>query len=357
MFELLVGSAAFFARMRDDADRATRRVLVQAMTFEGDAAGQAAAAAVRDSRAEDRRILVDAYTRFIVSDRFVYAPYNLVDRTLQDEVRATSAMFAEVERSGGQVRFTNPVGPCFVKFPARNHKKLVICDDAAYVGGINFSDHNFAWHDLMVRIEDRAVADHLAGDFDATFRGAPEPSVARFGNVTVCSFDGASNPAAFEALFERIRRASETITVVSPYLTFPFCEALREARRRGVRVTLLTPRGNNKGVVRDYLLWESARSGFEVRLYDGMSHLKAMLIDDRALVLGSSNFDFVSYHAQEELLVVLEDEALVRDFRARVLDPDLARSIAPDGAVRRGRRSYLALKIAEGATRVSRALF
>src|SRR4051794_25596608 len=73
-YQLLVGSAAFWARAASDIEAARKRVLVQAMTFEGDAAGQKVAAAVRGSGAADRRILVDDYTRVVVSDRFVKTP-------------------------------------------------------------------------------------------------------------------------------------------------------------------------------------------------------------------------------------------------------------------------------------------
>ena len=44
------------------------------------------------------------------------------------------------------------------------------------VGGINVSDHNFGWHDLMVRIEGPLVAD-LAADYGSSWDG---PTVARF---------------------------------------------------------------------------------------------------------------------------------------------------------------------------------
>ena len=48
--------------------RARRRLLVQAMTFEGDAAGLAVAGAIAGSAAADRRVLVDSYSRFFIGD-------------------------------------------------------------------------------------------------------------------------------------------------------------------------------------------------------------------------------------------------------------------------------------------------
>jgi len=55
----LVGAADFWARAREDIARASRRVLVQAMSFEGDSAGLDVARALSASKAADRRVLVE----------------------------------------------------------------------------------------------------------------------------------------------------------------------------------------------------------------------------------------------------------------------------------------------------------
>jgi len=130
------------------------------MTFEGDAAGQAVARAVAQSPASDRRVLVDDYTRHVINDRFVHGPAARRDVSLQREVRNTDEMFkAPDRRRRTGAGDPNSVGPLFVFYPARNHKKMIVADDVAYVGGVNFSDHNFAWHDFMLRLEGAEAAD------------------------------------------------------------------------------------------------------------------------------------------------------------------------------------------------------
>lgn len=357
-FELCVGSEEFWARLSADILGAKRRALVQAMTFEGDRVGLDVARALTASRAEDRRVLVDTFTKYTVSDKFVRSPLHWRDEALHREVTRTDEMFRDLVREGVGVRYTNPMGPLLLRIAVRNHKKLMVADDVAYVGGLNFSEHNFEWHDMMVRIDDRAVVDWLTADFDATWDGKPRTATRRFEQLEILSLDGTDNPEHLDPVLATTLRAERTIDVVSPYLTYPFCDALRDARERGVVVTVLTPAANNKGIIRDYLLWESARSGFDVRLYEGMSHLKAMLIDGRRLVVGSSNFDLVSYFSQAELIAIVDDESLVRDFRARVLDPELARSTAVRARVGplRGWSSFLGLKVAEGASRLGRVV-
>ena len=341
-YTLLVGSADFMAQARADMAKARRRLMVQAMTFEGDQAGLGVGRSVMTSPASDRRVLVDDYTRFVISDRFVFLPHNLLDPDFRAEVRATHGMFDTLSQMGVGVRVTNPAGPLLLGFPFRNHKKLIVADNTAYLGGINFSDHNFAWHDLMLRIEDAEISDLLAADFDSTWQGQGRSWNAERGDIALFGLDGRDNHARFGEIIAAIEAAQSEIAVVSPYLTFPFTSALARAAARGVEVTVVTPAANNKPLVRDYLLRTAARDGLRVRLTPGMIHLKGMLIDGRRLVLGSSNFDFVSYWIEEELVAIISNPELIADFRARVLEPLIAGAL-PEGAMQpskaRGRRA------------------
>ena len=135
---LLVGAPEFWARARADIAAASRRVFVQAMSFEGDAAGVAVAKALRESRAVDRRVLVDDYTRVNINDRAVRSSAARRDASLQAEVTATDTLFRGLVAAGVPVRVTNPIGRLALNYPARNHKKLIVADDVAYVGGVEF---------------------------------------------------------------------------------------------------------------------------------------------------------------------------------------------------------------------------
>ncbi len=44
------------------------------------------------------------------------------------EVNATRTMFRQLPGDGVQVRVTNPAGPLMLRFPARNHRKLMVVD-------------------------------------------------------------------------------------------------------------------------------------------------------------------------------------------------------------------------------------
>lgn len=339
--ELQVDSQEFWPRLREDILAAQESVRIQTLSFEGDSAGKGLADVLRTIQPLDARVLVDAWTQFFLNDRFLYAPLNLLDRTLRREHVETRAMIRELKRVGVDVSFTNPVGPMMVNLPNRNHKKVCLVDDqVAYIGGINFSEHNFEWHDMMLRIEDPDLAAFLREDFDRTSRGENRSVSGSFGDIEILITDGKTNARQCEKIFDLIRGAKDHIVVHMPYTTIPFLEVLEEARKRGVRVTILAPLENNYLLVGGSLRWRCSRAGMDLRLYRGrMTHLKAMLVDDEVLVVGSGNFDFFTYRHHQDILAVIRDADLISKFRERVLMPDLEACEAYDGiqGTKRGR--------------------
>ncbi|MEK6334479.1 MAG: phosphatidylserine/phosphatidylglycerophosphate/cardiolipin synthase family protein [Acidobacteriota bacterium] len=324
--ELLVNYNQFWARLSQDIAAAERSVFVQTFALEGDSVGKQLSAALLSAQAKDKRILADSFTRFVLSDKLKYSPANLCNRELRREARETDAMKQDLESAGVQIRFTNPVGVTPRRILSRNHKKLIVLDErVAYIGGINFSEHNAGWHDMMLRVEDAPAAEFLGADFLATWDGRDETSQRQFAGLELFTLDGRVNRQAFQRVLDLIDGARQTIFVESPYISFPFYERLRLAARRGVAVTLMTPEQNNWRFFRNYARLESARSQIDLRLYlGGMSHLKAMLVDDEFLVAGSSNFDYFSYRIHQEILGIFTDRNLISEFRRRVMLPDLA---------------------------------
>ena len=323
---LLVDAPEFCEAVARDLAAARRTAMVQAMTFEGDASGLAVADLIRGCPALDRRVLVDAFTRHVLSDRFRWWPRNIVSAAIWREWWATRRMLRGLERSGARVRVGNPAGLCFRRFPARNHKKLVAIDgQVAYVGGINFSDHNFGWHDLMLRVEDARVVEFLEADFLASWEGRARAGRLELPELTLYSLDGRRNEAAFDGILDLVGQARQEVFLECPYVTDPFSRELERAARRGVRVRVLTPETHNFPLLREALVHAAARSPLELRLYPGrMTHMKALLVDRRTLVVGSANFDVWSYRSQQEYVAVIREPGLVAEFQRRVVEPDLS---------------------------------
>lgn len=338
--ELLVDSRDFWTRLEQDLERAERRAYVQTFSFEGDRVGRALGRALERCGAQDRRLLIDSYSLLYHSDRVIPGPAWL-DRSFRTEVLITHRWVRRLRAAGVGVRFSNPLGPAPAKLVRRSHKKLALVDDRVYLGGINFSEHNFAWHDMMFRIESPELASVLAGDFWATWKGAPVRMDREVGPLRLISLNGRGNSRGLEPVMQAVRSATTSVDVLSAYLSHPFTSELGAAQRRGVRVRVLTPEQNNKANLARHILVAAHRHGFEVFTHPGgMSHLKAMLIDGELLVAGSSNFDFLSYHILEELLFMSRLPAMVGPFMDRVWAPGFSRAtrvrVSPDMRTRLG---------------------
>ena len=327
---LCLGGAEFWEHLERDIRAARDYVYVQTLSFEGDAAGLGLAEALLACAAPRKRIVVDAVTKYLINDRFIGLPAARRDAVLQREVAATGEMCDRLERGRVPVRFTWPVGRRFHRLIARNHKKLIAIDDRiAYLGGINFSDHNFAWHDFMIRIESPGIAAFLREDFEHTWRGNDQAAAAEIDGDEIVVGDGRGNAGLRDAVSRALDRATHRIVVQCPYISEPFWSALGRAHRRGVHVTVMMPEAHNRAVMKWGTLDASRREGFEVLMLPGpMTHAKVMRIDD-SVVLGSANFDYVSFRMQPEVVLITSAPGLVREIGERILDPDLARCREP----------------------------
>ena len=349
--ELLLDAEEFWARMCDDLSAAEWKAYIQTFTFEGDRVGVALGRALRRARAADRRLLIDRYSLLYHSDRVIPGPAWL-DRSFRREVFLTRRWVTRLRAEGVGVRFSNPLGPSPARLVRRNHKKIAVFDGrVAYIGGINFSDHNFAWHDMMFRVESEDLAGVLDEDFLATWSGRPRALDHEVGPLRVISLNGRSNERGIRPVLDVVAGARRSIDVVSAYLSHPFTTHLARARARGVRVRVLTPSANNKANLARHILEEASRSGFEVYRYPGgMSHMKAMLVDGEVLIAGSSNFDFMSYHVLEELVVITRDAGMIDDFTTRVWRADVA-GLRPMSV-----RSSVGTRLGDAAVRVGAAI-
>ncbi len=333
--KLLVDSEEFWASLKADIASARDYVYLQTLSFEGDTVGKELCAQLKACTATDVRVIVDCYTKYIISDRFLYTPGNFRDPKLRHEAKETHRMIDDIRQHGISVKWVNPVGFLLHRFPSRNHKKMVIIDGRiTYIGGINFSEHNFAWHDMMLRLDNPDIAAVFAEDFKRTWLGENEKLTCKFDGIEFILFDGKNNESLFEPIMDLLAGASRSVTIESPYLSFPFVEKLAELRKRGVDITIITPENNNKKLIKQYILWEAARHDFKVELYQGrMTHLKAILIDNETLIMGSTNFDYLSYTLQQEIAAIVTDRAVVNEFKVRIIEPDLRNSKRFDGQI------------------------
>jgi phosphatidylserine/phosphatidylglycerophosphate/cardiolipin synthase-like enzyme len=126
-----------------------------------------------------------------------------------------------------------------------------------------------------------------------------------------------------------IRKAQSYIYVENPYLFDKrVITGLVQARKRGVDVRAVLPRVNDFGaggrgnlVTANYLL----EHGVRVYFYPGMTHVKAMLVDDWAC-LGSGNLNHMSLRLSQEDNIATSDPTFAARLKRDLFEEDFARS-------------------------------
>jgi cardiolipin synthase A/B len=324
---IMSGSEAFMEQLRLVSADARELFYVQAMTFEGDTAGEQIVELMSASPARDKLLVVDGYSDVVVNDSLLHLPPGLFNKSLWDEHRNTQKLLKHAHSKGIRVAKTNPVGAFYHRYPFRNHKKSIVVDNWLFVGGINFSDHNFEWYDMMMRFDSALLSSLAAHDILSNAAGMKTSGVNRDGDTTLVYLNRHSEKEYAE-VFEWIRQAKHSITVYSPYISEPFLAVLKQVSNK-VRISIMIPEHNNKGIFSHYLKKVAQQGWFQLYIIPKkMSHVKAILIDDRELIAGSSNFDFISYLFEEELLVKTSSGDIVREFLERIHTPlsDLVQS-------------------------------
>jgi cardiolipin synthase len=325
---LLVDAEEFKADVEVKIRSAKDRIYVQVMTFELDETGKWLVELMKASPAREKVLCVDAYSLFNINDGWVFGRRYWTSPLYKKEVDETRRFLKSGEKDGIKIHLTNRLGWRIDKFPARNHKKLMIVDDVAYIGGLNFSDHNFAWHDLMATIVEPTLVESLRNDFQCTLDGMNQSSRIAFGNEQLYFLDGRRSADVYEQLFNEICQARHSVQIISPYVSDPLLSRLLDIPS-GVTIEIITPQENNKSIMKHYLMAKTRKLPWKISLYQKrMSHIKAILIDGEQLVLGSSNFDFVSYHLEQEVVLITKEDRLIEEFQRRIWEVDSENSTA-----------------------------
>ena len=329
---VLVGAAAFIDALRADLESCTHSLRVQFSTFEGDSAGQTFARmlAEREDAGAEVQMILDGYSEVIADD--VY-PFSLRGRDdLRAERARTAAVLRELEAAGVGIKRVAPAGKLHRYLLHRDHKKMVVIDDRiAYVGGINVSEHNYGWHDFMVRVEGPVVAD-LVTDFTSTWSGDTIALTTAHDDRDYVLNQCAGRPTILDEALRLIAGAQQRIALESPYLCGDRVEtALLDAAERGVHVTIVTPQQPNHLHNRVWIRKLRRRLQHpNVELLgfvgtDGMTHAKLLVVDERIATFGSLNFQEIEALTQKELNVFTRDPDLVGELSA-LLDADAAAS-------------------------------
>lgn len=303
--------------------QATRSIRLESYIFQPDATGllfrDALAAAA--SRGVKVQVLIDAFGSFALASSF----------------------WNPLLEAGGEWAWFNPLH--LQRWSYRDHRKLVICDNTAFVGGLNIGDEyngdgvQKGWRDLGMRMEGPLVPE-LAESFEAFFaratfrhkrlqrlRKAPDRITSGQNWKLLLSGPGRRHGEVKRTLVKDLMGARSVKIICAYFLpTWRLRKELLRVAKRGGRVQLILAGKSDialsqlatRRLYRSFL-----RAGVEIYEYQPqILHAKMFLMDDIVYV-GSSNLDNRSLMINYELQVRINDRALAAEGGA-IFENDLA---------------------------------
>jgi cardiolipin synthase A/B len=240
----------------------------------------------------------------------------------------------------------------------RTHRELLIVDGrVAFVGGAGVADWwwkplhgRAAWRDMMARIEGPVVPDiqgvvaenwlECCGEIltgrDVYKPQAPVGDSPAFPVRSSPSDRSTTSRVLFQTLVES---AMDRVVIVTPYFLPDrmLRRGLLRTARRGVPITVIVPgaQTDQKWVrlASRRLYGSLLRAGVRIFEYEpGMTHAKALIVDNLWTVIGTTNFDNRSFEHNDEVNLVVRDvhvaERLMVDFEA---DLSRCREIVAEG--------------------------
>jgi cardiolipin synthase len=244
----------------------------------------------------------------------------------------------------------------------RTHRELLVIDgELAFAGGAGVADWwhaptkgKPAWRDMMARIEGPIVSDiqgivaenwlESSGEIltgSETYKPCkPAGPIAAFAIGSSPADRATVSRVLFQTLIEG---ANQEVLVSTPYFLpdRAFRRALGRTCSRGVKITVIVPgRDTDQRWVRlasRRMYGEVLGAGVRIFEYEpGMTHVKALVVDDLWAVIGTTNLDNRSFEHNDEANVAARDSAVARRLR-KDFEADLARSteVTLDGWRRR----------------------
>lgn len=263
------------------------------------------------------------------------------------------------------------VRPFLNPFCSYDHSKVYLVDGKrAWMGGMNIGrEYRSEWHDMMVELggpivdrleyQNRLDWAHagLLGDlaYLQALLATPKPSHTRtispgFIQMRLLPTTTTRKPFA-KAVFHSLQRARNYIYAENPYLfDKEVMSDLVRARQRGVDVRVIFPHVNDSRtgaraelVAANYLV----QQGVRVFFYPGMTHVKALLVDDWACV-GSGNLNQFSFRLCQEHNVGTSDPAFTSKLKHDLFEEDFSHCYELSDPVEIEWMDFLASFVLEG---------
>ena len=332
--ELLINGEEFFPHFLVNANQAEHSIFIRLYIFTTDMYSLSIADMLKRKSEEgvDVRVMTDELNSLLNNKKTpaYYSPDYIMPKSISSYLKKGSDI---------QVRKRLNTWATF------DHSKVIIIDrDLAYTGGMNFGEeYRYQWHDMMVALRGPVVGklvknfyeawsfNGIGGDFSAAYRkifskkSRPE-NAEKPGMINIrLLYTQPQEAQIFKAQIEAIKRAQKRIYIQNAYFSDDrIVKHLIEARLRGVDVRVILPSENDISIMAKNniaMANKLFRNGIKVYFYNGMSHVKAALYDNWAII-GSANFDKMSLFINNEMSLGIDDPSFVKQLETRLFEKD-----------------------------------
>jgi cardiolipin synthase len=297
-FEFYPDGIEAYTVLTNQIQRAKKQILISTYVFSADEVGKSILTqlALKASQGVSVKLLIDSIGSL---------PLYIFQGSLK-----------ELKKSGGQVAFYMPplARPFQNYINLRNHRKIFLFDDKTVLaGGMNISREymgpvpcNDRWQDILFSIQGPAVF-HYREIFTEDWNHTAKEKLELPGHMSdvhgdtniqvVPSGPDIASDALYQGLLSAVFTATQRIWIVTPYFIpdKSLMQALVIASHRGVDIKLITPASSNHLIAdlgRSSYMRELIAVGIEVCLFQaGMIHAKAILVDNKGVMMGSANID------------------------------------------------------------------
>jgi phosphatidylserine/phosphatidylglycerophosphate/cardiolipin synthase-like enzyme len=336
--DLLIDGERFFPRLKQAIAAATNHVNVEVYIFDKDDVGVGVADQLKERSCEvEVKVILDRLGT-------IGGGASPPGTPMPEDFVAPASIYSYL-RQDSLVRVHPFLNPWF----SADHSKVFLVDGThAWMGGMNLGrEYRYEWHDLMVELQGPVVAsledefrhdwahESLLGDlaYIAELARGPKkipPSLPSDHWISMRLLPTKTAWKPFSAAVQgAIGKSQSYIYLENPYLFDKrVIVALVRARNRGVDVRVVLPRendlkpgGRSNLVLANYLL----EHGVRVYFYPGMTHVKALLVDDWACV-GSANLNHLSLRVCQEHNVATSDPAFAARLKKELFEEDFSRS-------------------------------
>lgn len=221
----------------------------------------------------------------------------------------------------------------FSRWLRRTHRKILLIDDTiAFLGGVNFQSKSIDWLDLQVKISNKVLVKNVLRSFAYSYlmSGGKKSHILEkrknsiFENLKIQFLEHfpSRNIYTLEAYYKnKILSAQKSVVIVTPYFVPPrwLMALLDNVASRDILVEVLVPERVDKRFIDrvNYAhIYQMRNSKIKFYAQKKMNHSKILMIDEQDVLIGSQNFDVLSFRMNMESSFFSDDKNLVSDVRA-----------------------------------------